>query len=84
MDAFYPVPPTATFGELVEKIVESRFLQYSSTHIALQGEVDGKPVVRVFSPLHTHGREAQFQCDAHELASRVIGSGSLQFRFVFE
>jgi hypothetical protein len=83
LEATYSVSDNATLGELVETIIESRFLQYSSSHTALLGEVRGVPVVKVFSPSHTGNRPAEFVASAGQSVASTVGGHSLQFRFVF-
>lgn len=83
LEAIYDVLPDATFKELVTMIVESRFLQYSASHITLQGEVGGIPVVRVFSSYYTGHRETEFIATASHQVAGIVGTSPLQFRFVF-
>lgn len=84
LEATYEVAPASTFGDLIASIVDSRFLQYSSSHVVLQGEVDGVPVVRVFSAHYTRNRPAEFFVDPGRPVDHVVGSKSLTFRFVFD
>ena len=84
LEAIYGVRSDTTLRELIATIVESRFLQYSSSHVALQAEVVGTPVVRVFSPLHSNNRTAEFFASPGQLVEGVVGKNPLQFRFVFE
>ena len=58
LEATFEVPQCATIGDLVSIIVESRFLQYSSSHTSLVGFVGEQPFVRVFS-LTTHRTAGQ-------------------------
>ena len=84
LEAIYGVLPGATFRELVTMIVESKFLQYSASHVTLQGEVGGIPVVKVFSPYYAGYREAEFIATANHQAAAVVGTHPLRFHFVFE
>ena len=84
LEATYSVTSDTTLSELVATIVESRFLQYSSSHAALQADVAGTAVVRVFSPFYSNNRPAEFLADPGRLVESVLGKHPLQFRFVFE
>lgn len=70
----------ATVLELVRKVEESKFLQFSSTHTSMVGYVGNQPIVRVFSPHHL-GRQAEFLVDKELAAHEVISNGALSFKF---
>jgi hypothetical protein len=84
LELVYSVPSSATFSELVATIVASKFLQYSASHVSLQGEVGGTPVVRVFSPFYSNNRKAEFLTEPGQSVAAALGSHPLRFRFVFE
>jgi hypothetical protein len=84
LEAVYGVTSGTTFMELIVMIVESRFLQYSASHVTLLGEVAGTPVVRVFSSFYLPGREAEYMVDGSQMAASVVGTRPLEFRFTFE
>ena len=84
LEAIYDVLPGATFRELVTMIVESKFLQYSASHVTLQGEVGGIPVVKVFSPYYAGYREPEFIAAASHQVAGVVRANPFHFRFVFE
>lgn len=84
LDASFNVSLNTTLGELISAVVESNFLQFSSSHVTLQGEVDGTAVVRVFSSFYLNGKDAEFFVSADQLASTIVGVSYLRFRFVFE
>lgn len=84
LEATYDVPAGAAFSALVALIQESRFLQYSASHIVLQGEVAGTLVVKVFSPFNASNKQAEFFANAGQTVASIIGTDPLLFRFVFE
>jgi len=85
LESTYRISSEATLKDLVEEIVESRFLQYSSSHIAMLGEVgrSGVGVVKVFSPYYCDGKEAQFLVPPEQRLGSLIGENALSFRFRF-
>jgi len=82
LEATYDVPPGASIGDLVSIVVESRFLQYSSSHTSLVGLVGEKPFVRVFSSYYAPNRGPEFVLPSTELVSTVLGNQTIEFRFV--
>lgn len=84
LDANFEVPADGGFGDLVAQIQKSRFLQYSASHVILQGEVAGAPVVKIFSPYYANNKPAEFYASAGQTVSSVLGANALEFRFVFE
>lgn len=84
LEARYVVSADASFEELVAMIRASRFLQYSSSHTTLQGEVAGVPVVRVFNPHGATDTEARFHVPASRSVAEVVQGRPLSFRFVFD
>lgn len=72
----------ASLQSLVDAIVASGFLQYSSTHTTMLGYVDDAAVVRVHSPYHS--KEAvQFLIDPATAIQDAIETGTIDFRFDF-
>ena len=82
LEATYEVGQSATIGDLVLAIVESRFLQYSSSHTSLVAFVGGQPIVRVFSSYYAPGREPEFMLPSAKLTTAVVGNQPIEFRFV--
>lgn len=81
LDTTYWLAPNDNFGTLIEQIQQSCFLQFSSTHTRLTGEVNGLPVVEVFSP-HSHQvRPPVFIQPAEANALGVLSGGELSFYF---
>lgn len=78
LEAVYNLAQDATLAELLERIQASRFLQFSSTHNRLSGEVDGVCVVKVFAGW---GRRPQFHADPKAPVGAVIGPRTLDFCF---
>ena len=82
MEATFEVPQSASIGDLISAIVESRFLQYSSSRASLVGLVGEKPFVRVFSSYHAPNRVPEFVLPSTELVTTVLGNQTIEFRFV--
>jgi hypothetical protein len=82
LEATFEVPQSATIGDLVSIIVDSRFLQYSSSHTSLVGFVGEQPFVRVFSSYYVPNRGPEFVAPSTELVTTVLGNQTIEFRFV--
>lgn len=78
LEASYTLAQDATLADLVERIRASKFLQFSSTHNRLSGEVDGVCVVEVFAGW---GRAPQFHVGPQARVDSVIGWRPLDFFF---
>lgn len=78
LDAQYVLDDNATIADLVERIRESRFLQFSSTHNRLSGEVEGVCLVEMFAGW---GRAPQFHVSPQATVDSVIGRRTLDFCF---
>lgn len=70
----------ASFQKLVETVLNSGFLQYSSSHMTMLGFVDGVAAVRVFSPDHSKD-ETQYLIDPLMAVGVAVKNGSVDFRF---
>ena len=69
-----------TFGSVMHRVVESSFLQFSSTYTCTIGFVVNEPVVRVLANFKS-GPQAQCISSASAPACDVIPKGLLQFRW---
>jgi hypothetical protein len=65
---------------LIDLVLESDFLQYSSSHTSMVGYVDQHAVVRVHSPYYTK-EETQFLINPDLPIQEAVASGSIDFRF---
>jgi hypothetical protein len=83
LETTYSLSSDATFRVLVEKIVSSGFLQYSSSHVTLLGEVGSQSLVRVFSPYHCAGKEPEFLAPPDSSLSGLLSENAISFRFTF-
>lgn len=72
------VSDSETFGSLMRRIVESSFLQFSSTYTCASGFVAGEPVARVLANFKS-SPEAEYIASADALAYQVIPDGLLEF-----
>jgi len=68
----------ATLSELVETIRASRFLQFSSTHNQISGEVDDVPLVEMYAP---EGPAPVFHMSSSAAVKDLLGDRPLFFRF---
>lgn len=80
----YKLSADATLQELTDAVIRSGFLQFSSTHSVMVGEVGNDGMVRVFSPYSAHLRCPLYLKGADLLARNLMGPGELHFRFVFD
>lgn len=78
LEAVYALHEEAILADLVERIQASKFLQFSSTHNRLSGEVDGVCVVEVFAGW---GRGPQFHADPAERVAPLMAGRPLCFHF---
>lgn len=78
LEATFDLRDDATLSELVERIRASRFLQFSSTHNRISGEIDDVPLVEIFAP---EGPEPVFHVSLGAAVSDVIGNRTLHFCF---
>ena len=82
LEATFELRQGASIGDLVSIIVESGFLQYSSSHTSLVGLVGEKPFVRVFSSYYAPNCAPEFVLPSGELVSTALGDQTIEFRFV--
>lgn len=80
----YELDADATLQELSEAIIKSGFLQFTSTHAVMVGEVGKEALVRVFGPHPRQHQSPQYLKAAAGLARNLIGAGELHFRFIFD
>lgn len=81
LEAEYSMDVDATFAALIDEIIKSRFLQFSSTHNRISGEADGKVLVKIFSPCGPCSRPPEFTVSPSLRAVDVLSERSLSFRF---
>jgi hypothetical protein len=84
LDATYALEPGATLRELVEQIIRSGFLQYSSSHTSMLGKAGSVEIVKVYSSYYLPGRAPEYLVAASEPAARLLEGKVLRFRFFFE
>jgi hypothetical protein len=70
----------APLQNLVELVVESGFLQYSSSHTSMLGHVKRAPVVRVHSPYYSKAK-TQYLIASTTPIKEALPDGSIDFRF---
>ena len=84
LDATYTVSANTTVEEFVDQVIQSGFLQYSSTHTSMLGQADSIDIVKVFSSYYLPGRAPQYLVPASESAARLLHGRNVRFRFFFE
>lgn len=81
LEAEYDIETDTTFSSLIEVIIKSRFLQFSSTHNRISGEVDGEELVEIFSPYSANARQPAFMTNPSASAVELVGERILSFYF---
>jgi hypothetical protein len=81
LEAEYNIETDTTFSALVQEIVKSSFLQFSSTHNRITGEVDGKEIVEVFSPYGANVRQPEFKVTPSTPVVDLLSGKILSFHF---
>ena len=78
LTATYELPDQATLQDLVDNVLRSGFLQFSSTHTTMVGSIGATDVVRVFG--------SSFKAPRYvEPGDRPLGlEAPLRFRSVFD
>ncbi|SDE14772.1 hypothetical protein SAMN04488509_1294 [Aquimonas voraii] len=74
------VAETEAFSSFIQRVIGADFLQFSSTYTCATGFVGSDPVARVLANFVT-GPVAEFVAPAAALASAVVPSGLLEFRW---
>ena len=81
LEAEFSIAPDTTFSSLVQEIVKSCFLQFSSTHNRITGEVEGEGFVEVFSPYTVSPKQPEFKVYPSTSVVELLGEKVLCFRF---
>lgn len=81
LEAEFSIAPDATISSLVEEIVKSGFLQFSSSHNRITGEVEDKALVDVFSPHSVNPKQPEFKVNPRATVVELLGENILSFRF---
>lgn len=78
LEAEFEISPDASFAELVTQIIRSGFLQFSSTHTCLFGEIEGSCVVKIDA---SSIKAPVFYIDQQRAAFSIVGNKTLYFNF---
>ncbi|MEC5385713.1 hypothetical protein VVD49_08260 [Uliginosibacterium sp. H3] len=81
LDMQFSIEPDATLASLIQEIARSGFLQYSSSHNRLTGEVDDIALVEVFSPWSVDAKPPEFRIDPQTSALALLDGKTLFFNF---
>ena len=80
----YELSAKATLQDLTEAVIRSGFLQFTSTHSVMVGELGNDSLVRLFRPHSGHPQGPQYLKAADLSVRKLIGPTELNFRFVFD
>lgn len=81
LEATYSFGPGATLADLVTAVIDSPFLQYSSSHTTLTGFIAETAFVKVFSSFHLPGHAPEFLTARDALLERTVTGKVVEFRF---
>jgi hypothetical protein len=81
LEAEFHIDANASFGSLIQEIVQSGFLQFSSTHSRITGEVDGRGLVEIYSPDGVCPNLAEFTVNPSVPIIELLGERVLAFYF---
>lgn len=84
LELVYELGAEATLQDLTEAVIRSGFLQFTSTHSVMVGEVGNDALVRVSDAHFGHAQGPQYLRAADILVRNLIGPGELHFRFEFD
>jgi hypothetical protein len=76
----FELPDDCGLQNVLTAVMDSRFLQFTSTHAEMSCRVNGADVARVFSPYARPLRNAEFTV-APESRFQSLGFGSVEFVF---
>jgi hypothetical protein len=80
----FEMPDRCSIQDLVNAVVASRFLQYSSTHTAMHCRIAGREVAVVFSPYEVPAREPLFVVASDAAVQSIFATTDCEVEFVFE
>jgi hypothetical protein len=87
LEAKYRIETQTTLSTLIKEIITSNFLQFSSSHDHLTGEVEGRKFVEIYStngfytPYGSYCKMPEFIVDPDENAMKILGGKFLSFHF---
>lgn len=81
LEAEFHIDTNASFASLIQEIVQSGFLQFSSTHSRITGEVDGRGLVEVYSPDGASPKLPEFTVNPSTAVIELLGESVLAFYF---
>lgn len=81
LDATYGLGSAATLADFVRAVINSHFLQFSSTHRCLTASVSGIPLVKVCESDHGPQPSPLFFVSSETPIAPLIGKRAVEFRF---
>lgn len=82
LEATYSFGAGATLADLVTAVIDSPFLQYSSSHTTLTGFIADTAFVKVFSRFHLPDQAPEFLAARDALLESTVTGKVVEFRFV--
>ena len=77
----YEMPDQCSIKDLLDAVMASRFLQFSSTHTEMRCRIAGKEVATVFSPYAMPAREPVFVVPSDTVVRSIATNHEVEFVF---
>jgi len=81
LKAEFNIGANTTISSFIQDVVKSNFLQFSSSHNRITGEIDGKEIVVVFSKNFTNNRQPEFKVSPGTPAIDLLNEKEISFYF---
>ena len=81
LDAEFIVEANETFFSLIQKIINSGFLQFTSSHSRITGEIDERDLVEIFSTYDEKAGQIEFKVNPNTPAVDLLNEKVLSFYF---
>ena len=81
LEAEFSIGANTNISSFIQEVVKSNFLQFSSSHNRITGEIDGKGIVVVFSQHFTNYRQPEFQVSPSTPAIDLLNDKEISFYF---
>ena len=81
LEATYGLRSAATLADFVRAVIDSQFLQFSSTRLCLTASVSGMPLVKVCESDRGPQTSPLFFVSAETPIAPLVGNRIIEFRF---
>jgi hypothetical protein len=81
LEAAYDVEPNESFASLIQRVIQSSFLQFTSSHSGMTGAVDGTDVVELFSVYDEKAGQIEFKVNPNAPIAELLNGNALSFYF---